>query len=184
MFANRVAVPQAHGPPAWLSVPSLVLAVLTVLTPEAARAEGWLTDGVFGIGSGVQGGDPGTGSVAWSRARTRLFSGIDLRSDESQSSGMGFYGFVEIERRATLGAEVRYQRWWTPTIGFHVGAIGTIAPETMVGIGAGARFGFPIGNKATLFVEPGLAAFPLGSDLPDDSVLVWGSIAGGIGVAL
>lgn len=151
---------------------------------NAARAEGWLTDGVFAIGSGLQGGDPGTGSVAWTRARTRILTGIDLRSDEDLANAMGFYGFAEVERRASFGGEVRYQRWWTPTIGFHAAILGTIAPETMVGAGVGARFGFPIADRATLFIEPGFAAFPLGSDVPSDSVVLWASFAGGIGVAL
>jgi hypothetical protein len=109
---------------------------------------------------------------------------VDLRHDEARSSGLGVYGFAEIERRATFGGEVRYERWWTETIGFHAGFIGTVAPFTMVGVGVGARLGFPIGKKLTLFLEPGFAVFPMGSDLPDHSVIVWGTLAGGVGVAL
>lgn len=141
-------------------------------------------NGVFAAGTGLQGGDPGTGQVAWTRARTRVLAGVDLRNDESQSDGVGFYGFAEIERRASFGAEVRYQRWWTSTISFHAAILGTIVPESMVGAGVGARLGFPIGNKLTLFLEPGFAAFPIGSDLPGKSVLLWGTLLGGIGVAL
>jgi hypothetical protein len=149
-----------------------------------ASAEGWLANGVFAVGTGLQGGDPGTGSVSWVRARTRLLAGIDLRNDEAQSDGFGLYGFAEIERRATFGGEVRYERWWTSTIAFHASILGTVTPESMVGLGVGARFGFPIAKKATLFLEPGFAAFPIGSDLPGKSVLLWGTLLGGIGVAL
>jgi hypothetical protein len=141
-------------------------------------------NGVFAVGTGLQGGDPGNGSVAWTRARTRVLSGVDLRNDEARSDGMGFYGFVEIERRASFGGELRYQRWWTSTISFHAGILGIAVPDTMLGLGVGARIGFPIGKKATLFLEPGFAAFPIGSDLPGSSVIVWGTLAGGIGVAL
>jgi hypothetical protein len=149
-----------------------------------SRAEGWLTNGVFALGSGLQGGDPGSGSVQWARARTRVMAGVDLRSDEFMTDGFGFYSFAEIERRATWGAEVRYERWWTPTIGFHVSAIGVIVPNTMVGPAVGARFGFPIGKKATLFLEPGFAVFPVGTDLPQGNVILWAMLNGGIGVAL
>ena len=146
--------------------------------------EGWLMNGVFAVGTGLQGGDPGTGSVAWARARTRLMAGVDLRSDEARSDGIGFYGFAEIERRASFGAEVRYERWWTSTIAFHAAILGTIVPESMVGGGVGARFGFPIANKLTLFLEPGFAVFPFGSDLPANSIILWGTLIGGVGVAL
>jgi hypothetical protein len=155
-----------------------------VLNSDEARAEGWLMDGVFAVGTGLQGGDPGNGSVAWRRARTRVFSGIDLRYDESKANGMGFYGFSEIEQQPSLGFEIRYQHWWTPTISFHGGFLGVLFPETLIGMGVGARLGFPIGKKATLFLEPGFAAFPIGSDLPENNVVLWGTLSGGIGVAL
>lgn len=111
-------------------------------------------------------------------------AGVDLRDDESLSAGWGFYSFAEIERRATWGAEVRYGYWWTPTVGFHIGMIGVIAPYTMVGPSAGARFGFPIGKKLTFFLEPGLAVFPVGSDIPGNNIIIWGIFNGGIGVEL
>lgn len=152
--------------------------------PLSAGAEGWQTNGVFALGTGLQGGDPGNGSVAWTRARTRVIAGVDLRDDEDLTDGIGFYGFAEIERRATFGAEARYERWWTPTIGFHVSLIGIVTPETMVGPGVGARFGFPLGKKVTFFLEPGFAVFPLGSDLPKGNVVLWAILNGGIGVAL
>jgi hypothetical protein len=163
---------------------ALALAFSTLEYSLSAHAEGWQTNGVFALGTGLQGGDPGTGTVAWSRARTRLMAGVDLRDDEALTDGIGFYGFAEIERRATFGGEVRYERWWTPTIGFHISLIGVVAPETMVGPGVGARFGFPIGKKVTLFLEPGFAVFPFGSDLPKGNVVLWGILNGGIGVAL
>jgi len=151
---------------------------------RVAGAEGWQTTGVFALGSGFQGGDPGTGTVAWARARTRIMAGVDLRNDEFITDGMGFYGFTEIERRATFGGEARYERWLTPTIGFHIGLIGTIAPETMFGPSAGARLGFPLGKRVTLFLEPGFAVFPVGSDLPRGNIILWAIVNGGIGVAL
>ena len=158
--------------------------LMAILFTHAAKAEGWETNGVFALGTGFQGGDPGTGTVAWMRARTRIMAGVDLRNDEFQTDGIGFYGFAEIERRATFGAEARYERWLTPTIGFHVSILGILTPATMVGPGVGARFGFPIGKRVTLFLEPGFAVFPVGSDLPEGNVILWGTLNGGVGVAL
>jgi hypothetical protein len=163
---------------------ALISAIIVLSMASPALAEGWLTNGVFALGTGLEGGDPGSGSVVWTRARTRVMAGVDLRNDEAMADGVGFYGFSEIERHASFGAEARYERWWTPTIGFHVSAIGVLVPETMVGPGVGARFGFPIGHKVTFFLEPGFAAFPLGSDLPHDSVILWATLNGGIGVSL
>jgi hypothetical protein len=161
----------------------LLVLFVTTISPHG-RAEGWLTNGVFALGTGLQGGDPGSGSVEWARARTRIISGVDLRSDESLADGVGFYGFAEIERRATLGAEARYERWWTATIGFHVSVIGVLVPNTMVGPAVGARLGFPLGKKVTLFLEPGFAVFPLGTDLQQGNVILWAMLNGGVGVAL
>jgi hypothetical protein len=158
--------------------------LLAILFTQSAKAEGWETNGVFALGTGFQGGDPGTGTVAWMRARTRIIAGVDLRNDEFQTDGIGFYGFAEIERRATFGAEARYERWLTPTIGFHVGILGVLTPASMVGPGVGARFGFPLGKRVTLFLEPGFAVFPVGSDLPEGNVILWATLNGGIGVAL
>jgi len=164
-------------------IAAVVLAALAV-APRPSRAEGWMTNGVFALGTGLQGGDPGSGGVQWARARTRIIAGVDLRSDEFLTDGLGVYSFAEIERTATWGAEVRYERWWTPTVGFHLSAIGVIVPESMVGPAVGARFGRPLGKKATVFLEPGFAVFPIGSDRPGGNVILWAMLNGGVGVAL
>lgn len=160
------------------------LVLLSTTNAHHARAEGWVTNGVVALGTGLQGGNAGTARVSWTRARTRVLGGVDLRNGEGKSDGFGFYGFAEIERSATLGGELRYERWWSSTIAFHASVLGTITPESMVGVGMGVRLGFPIANMATLFIEPGFAAFPIGSDLPGKSVLMWGTLVGGVGFAL
>ncbi len=156
--------------------------LLWVIPSRSAQAEQWESDGSASLGSGLQGGDPGTGTVAYARARMRLLAGVDLRYDETTSEGYGFYLAAELERRATFGGELRYQRWLSRTIGLHGAVLGVIAPETMVGLGVGARFGIPLARHVTLFWEPGFAVFPVGSDLPDQSVLVWFTLAGGVSV--
>jgi hypothetical protein len=143
-----------------------------------AEAEELLMDGNFGIGTGLEGGDPGTG-LEWRRARFRVLGGVDLRSDEGPADALGFRGFVEVEKRASVGAEVRYERWMARNFGVWAHLTGTIAPETLFGGGFGCTAIIPFGKKVGLFIEPSFQALPLGSDTPGDEVLIWGLLSMG-----
>src|SRR5262245_6086442 len=68
---------------------------------QPARAEGWLYEGSAALGTGLEGGDAGTGSMHWQRARFRLTLGLDLRSDESDNEGFGIRGVAELEKRGS-----------------------------------------------------------------------------------
>jgi hypothetical protein len=157
---------------------ALTLVGVTSVTGEA-QAEELLMDGNFGLGTGLEGGDPGTG-LQWRRARLRVLGGVDLRSDEAIADAIGFRGFVEIEKRASVGAEVRYERWMARNFGVWAHLTGTIAPETLFGGGFGCTAIIPFGKKVGLFIEPSFSALPLGSDTPGDSVLIWGLLAAGV----
>jgi hypothetical protein len=161
----------------WTVVAIGALALVGLTKP--ARAEELLMDGHFGIGSGLEGGDPGTG-LSWRRARFRLLGGVDLRSDEAMAEAIGFRGFVEIEQRATVGAEVRYERWMARNFGVWAHLTGTIAPETLFGGGFGCTAIIPFGKKVGIFIEPSFSALPLGSDTPGDEVLIWGLLSAGV----
>jgi hypothetical protein len=147
-------------------------------TSREARAEELLMDGNFGVGTGVEGGDPGTG-LEWRRARFRVLGGVDLRSDEGPADAIGFRAFVEVEKRASVGAEVRYERWMARNFGVWADLTGTIAPETLFGGGFGCTAIIPFGRKVGLFIEPSFQALPLGSDTPGNSVLIWGLLSVG-----
>lgn len=147
-----------------------------------ARAEGWLFDGQLGAGSGLEGGDPGTGKYEWNRARVRIVAGLDMQNDEDESAALGFRAFAELEKRGSAGGEARYIRWLSRHFGVHAGVIGTVAPETLFGGGIGATL--VVGNRSGLFIEPAFYALPLGSDLPDGSVLMWGLLTAGVRLAL
>lgn len=163
-----------------VSLPTLLGAMLLA---GPAAAEGWTYESFLGIGTGLEGGDGGDGSLAWQRARFRLSGGVDFRSEEMPRDGFGVRGIVEIERRATLGAELRYSRWLGRGFGAFAGLSGTLAPETLFGGTAGVTALIPLG-RAGLYIEPSFSAMPLGSDLPDDSVLLWGLLTVGINVRL
>jgi hypothetical protein len=155
-----------------------------ILLAQPAHAEGYMYETFFGVGSGLEGGDAGTGHLGWQRARLRLSGGLDLRDEEDPVQGFGFRGAVELEKRGSIGGELRYSRWLGRGFGGFVGVSGVIAPETLLGGTAGATFIIPLGKRTGLFIEPSIAAFPLGSDLPDHSVLIWGLLTVGINVRL
>lgn len=146
---------------------------------RAARAEELLMDGTFGVGTGIEGGDSGAG-LTWRRARLRMMGGVDLRSDEGEADAVGFRAFVEIEKRATVGAEVRYERWMARNFGVWANLTGTVAPETLFGGGFGCTAILPFGKKFGLFLEPSFQAMPVGSDTPGSSVLIWGLLSAGV----
>jgi hypothetical protein len=161
----------------WFAVACAVLSV--VATTRSADAEELLLDGNFGLGSGLEAGDPGTGLV-WRRARFRVLGGVDLRSDEGPADALGFRAFVELEKRASVGAEVRYERWMGRNFGVWADLTGTVAPETLFGGGFGCTGIIPFGRKFGLFIEPSFQAMPLGSDTPGDTILVWGLLSAGV----
>jgi hypothetical protein len=154
-----------------------------MLLAEPARAEGWTYETFLGLGGGLEGGNGGDGSLAWQRGRFRLIGGVDFRNSEMPNDGFGVRGVVELERRATLGAELRYSRWLGRGFGAYAGFTGTVAPETLFGGTAGVTAIIPLG-RVGLFIEPNFSAMPLGSDLPDDSVLIWAMLNVGVNVRL
>jgi hypothetical protein len=156
-----------------------VAAFATLASVHEAQAEELMMDGTFGLGTGIEGGDPGTG-ISWRRARLRVLGGVDLRSDENQADALGFRAFVEVEKRASVGAEVRYERWMSRNFGVWANLSGTVTPYTLFGGGFGATAIIPFGKKFGLFIEPSFQALPLGSDTPGDSVLVWGLLSAGV----
>ena len=151
---------------------------------SSAHAEGYLFDGDFGLGTGLEGGDSGAGKLGWRRARLRITTGIDLRDDESESDALGFRAFAELEKRGSFGGEVRYERWLTHTVGVYGGLVGTVTPETLFGGSVGATVVVPFGKRAGLFLEPSFHVLPVGSDLPSTTPLIWVLFSAGIKLGL
>lgn len=163
---------------------SLITLVCAIFLAKTAHAEGYLVDGDFGIGSGLEGGDTGTGKFGWRKARLHITTGIDLRDDESEADALGFRAFAEIEKRATLGGEARYERWISHTVGAYGGLIGVITPNTLFGGTVGADVVIPLGKRAGLFLEPSFSVLPVGSDLPSSGPLIWFLFSAGIKLGL
>jgi hypothetical protein len=164
-----------------VSAPTLIGAML--LAQPAHAEEGWTYEGFLGLGTGLEGGDAGTGSMSWQRARFRLTGGIDFRSSEMPKDGLGVRGVVEFEHRGSIGAELRYSRWLGRGFGAYAGFCGTFAPESLLGGTAGVTGLIPLG-PAGIYIEPSFSAMPFGSDLPEDSILLWALISVGLNVRL
>jgi hypothetical protein len=163
-------------------LPTLVSAMLLALP---AHADGGYTyESFLGVGTGLEGSDAGTGHVGWQRARLRISGGVDLRDQEDPVEGFGFRGVVELEKRGSIGGELRYSRWLGRGFGAYVGVCGTVAPGTLLGGTAGATLILPLGPRGGLFIEPSISAMPIGSDLAGDSVLFWGLLTVGVNVRL
>ncbi len=153
--------------------------LLLALSTEAAAQELVLGANVGG-GTGLEGGDPGSGQMRFRRARSRIVGQLEMRVDDDKKNGIGVAVFAEVEPAAGIGGSVRYLRFLGPHVYLFGGLTGVGAPHTLFGGELGAQVQIPMGETMGLFVEPSFAALPLGTDLPQDHVLVWGLLTMGI----
>ena len=160
-------------------VASLTFAALTAVA-GGARAQELVLGANLGGGTGIEGGDPGGGEVRFRRARSRVVAQLELRENDDMKNGLGFVAFAEVEPATSVGGSARYLRWLgAHTYGF-AGLTGVAAPHTLFGGEVGVQFQIQMAPVMGVFVEPSFAALPLGTDLPQDHVLVWGLLSLGI----
>lgn len=154
--------------------------LLSLTVARAAFGQRLLAGAGVGIGSGLERSD-----VSEERplriARTRIIVPVDLRIDEDPKQGLGLVGLFEVAPRVSVGADLRYIRWFGGNVVGFVGVTSVLAPETLFGVDFGLDFYLPKRpSDFALFLEPSFAAMMLGSDLPDDRVLLWALIAVGV----
>lgn len=160
---------------------SVTTVALLLAVAETASAQQLLLGGAVGVGSGIEGGDPGWGSTEFRRARTRIVGGLDARIDEDQHEGIAVSLFADLEPHTSIGGDVRYVRWLGEVTEAFVGVTGAFAPHTLFGGELGLRFHVPLGSPSlSFYLEPAFAALPLGTDLPTDRPLIWGLFSCGI----
>ena len=155
-------------------------ALLVLAFAGEARAQELVLGANVGGGSGVEGGDPGNGQMRFRRARSRIVGQLEMRIDDDKKNGMGFVFFAEVEPSASVGGSARYLRWLSPNLYLFAGITGAAAPHTLLGAELGMQLHVPMGDTLSVFVEPSFAALPLGTDLPQDHVLVWGLLTVGV----
>jgi hypothetical protein len=159
---------------------SLATLVVMFLLTRSAAAQRLVTGGGIGIGTGVQRSDLIQDGLV-QRARTRIVAPFDFRNDEDMSQGIAIVGIFEIEPKVGFGLEARYVRWFGKVVSGFVGVPAIIVPKTLVGLDVGIDITIPLGKSGvSVFVEPSLAAMPLGTDLPGDNLLLWGLVSAGV----
>ncbi len=161
-------------------VSASLFAVVGLAWSQAAAAQQWIIDGEVAIATGAEGGDAADGKVGWQRARTRLIAGVQLSVDEDPRQAYEVRAFAEFEPRVSVGAELHYIRWLDTRIGVFAGPTAVFAPGTLFGGTVGFKFLFEMGKKTDVLIEPSFSALPLGSDLPDGGIVMWGLVAFGL----
>jgi hypothetical protein len=159
---------------------SAATVIVMFFLARSAAAQRLVSAGGIGIGTGLQRSDLIQDGFV-QRARTRIVVPFDFRSDEDMSQGLGLVGIFEIEPKVGFGVEARYVRWLGKVVSGFVGIPAILVPKTLVGVDVGIDVSFPLGKSGmALFVEPSLAAMPLGTDLPGDHLLLWALVAAGV----
>jgi len=158
--------------------------LLSLSFAHTASAQRLMLGAGVGLGTGLERSDVSE-DRSMRIARTRLIVPIDFHVDEDPANGWAVAGLFELAPRTSFGADLRYVRAISPYVTGFVGLTGVLAPQTLFGVDVGVDFYLPKRTSGlSLFIEPSFAALPLGSDLPDDHVLLWALIAVGAHVDL
>jgi hypothetical protein len=155
------------------------LALALFVWPERALAQSWVSDAQIGVSTGFEGSDTGLGPQ-WQRARSRIVVGFDLGNSETGNEAYGARAFVEFERTVSIGGELGYVRWFTPSLNFFFGGVAVLEPETLIGGTVAATYLLPIGEHFAVPIWASVSALPFGSDRGNDGVVVWTLL--GVGV--
>lgn len=147
--------------------------VATTCAALPASAQEYLPAASAATSSGIEGAGRG-----FQRARTRVRLALELRVDERPLDALVVAALADLEPRAAFGAELRYLRSLGSTVAVSAGAIAYFVPGTLVGPCAGLEVRIPLAKKTQFVVGPEFAVFPIGSDLPDRSV-IWQVFAQG-----
>ena len=154
----------------WKDFGAAAVLAVALFASKQAHAQKYMATGVAETASGVEGG--GGYQQALGRARTRARIGAELWIDESPADVLSTAFLLDIEPRSAFGADARYTRRVDDKWAFGVGAIGYIAPATLVGPVAAGEYRYTITKSFVLAAGPEANIFVLGGDLPDKTV-VW-----------
>jgi hypothetical protein len=158
---------------AWAVAASLIVA-------RASEAQELPTiDGSASISSGVEGGGKGH-AAGVGRARTTLRFGGEVGLGETLGPAIGAGLVLELEPRASVGADLSYVHLFSDRFALNIGGIAVLWPSTLYGATAGAELRFPIHRRISLTVGPSFQAFFAGDDLPDNNVIWQGLVHVGI----
>jgi hypothetical protein len=174
----RITTPSRRGR-RWTTALFLGLGIAS-LSPSAS-AEKLLIDAVVSAASGVEGADPGLGTLQWQRQRILLRLGAEWSASNTFQESFGVYGLIELERSGSFGAELVYRRSLNKLLSAHAGMIAILRPESLYGASGGFTGAFDISDALSVFIDLSATAFPFGSDRPTASaVVIWMSGSAGV----
>jgi len=157
---------------AWaqLALTAVIAAGVTLGDARTAHAQELVVTAAADVCEGIEGGAGGYAKGV-RRARTTLRLGAEGYVDEMPNDQLSVAALVELEPKASIGADLRYQRMIEDYVALHVGAIGVIAPKNMLGVTLGGAFRWWLLDQFALSFGVTGNVFFLGSDLPSNNVL-------------
>lgn len=158
-----------------------IVVVVLLSVPAVAWAQTPHIVGLFDFNMGLEGGSGAVRGVR--RTRSTLRAGAEVWVDERPADRVAMSALVEIEPRATVGADLRYMRLFGD-ISLHAGAVGIVAPNWMMGTTFGGAYRWKFKKRFALNVGPTMNVYFYGGDLPKDQVLWQAMLSLGLRAAL
>jgi len=161
----------------------LAFTLLSLGWTADANAQRAVLAGAVDVMSGIEGGGSGYASGV-RRARTTLRVGVEGYNDEFPKNIYTAAAIVELEPRASIGADLRYVRMFGDELALNIGAQAILAPKPLIGASFGAGYRLGLGDTWKLQVGPTINVYFLGADLPDKQVLWQGMLGAGVRLEL
>lgn len=162
---------------------ALLAAAVASAAPTAAPAQELHVAGAADVLAGIEGGGSGY-AAGVRRTRTTLRLGIEGHVDEQPKHWLGVGALVEVEPRASFGADLRYLLRFRETMVLQAGVTTLLAPNNLIGATFGYAYRLPLGTGVELDVNPNVNVYFLGGDLPKDSAIWQGMLALGARIDL
>lgn len=156
-------------------------ALFAYLCPSRAAAQQYVIGADASISTGAEAGGPFFDVY---RARTRLRLGADVHVDEFPDDVFELGLLAELEPKSSVGADVRYARPFGEHFVLDAGALGIVAPRSLVGVCGGVTYRMPLSKGLQLTLGPETDFYFVGSDLPGGTVIWEVRLVGGVRVQL
>lgn len=118
------------------------------------------------------------------RTREPELAGVEGFVDEQPTHWFGAGMLVELEPRASFGADVRYLLRFRDNMFLHAGATAVLAPDNLIGATVGYAYRLTLAKGVELNVNPLVNVFFLGGDLPKDTAIWQGTLSLGARLGL
>jgi hypothetical protein len=164
-------------------VSATALALAALVSPSTARAQVLHASAAADVIAGIEGGGSGYASGV-RRTRTMLRAGLEGYVDEQPLHWFGAGLLVELEPRASFGADLRYLLRFRENMVLHAGATAILAPDNLIGATVGYAYRLPLAKGVELNVNPLVNVFFLGGDLPKDTAIWQGTLSVGARIGL